>query len=170
MLIGSGVLEFWHPNFAILHRLSWSPLQQWKHYHGTQWLHQLSILAWPRGAVFICVDEQLNNSLYDWECTEQLSHACYVVLYMQRAAWLITQGYALFWRFAFITQPCVAKWSGKLGLKIWNRWEINPVTCMLKVCTATNDKNGCSYLPSEKKSMSCSLLLPDWMSRESVRV
>ena len=44
--IGSGVLEFWYPylltylhtpNFALLHRNSWSPLQQCKHYRAALW-------------------------------------------------------------------------------------------------------------------------------------
>ena len=39
-----GLREFWYPNFAILHRLSWWPLQQCKHYRATLWLVRATYL------------------------------------------------------------------------------------------------------------------------------
>jgi len=36
---GSGVSDI--PYFAILYRLSWSPLQQYRHYHATLWWYSI---------------------------------------------------------------------------------------------------------------------------------
>jgi len=68
MLICSGISKFWHPSFAILHRLSWSPLQQCKHYCVALWL---ATVSFPKCSSLVLFKNSWKHCIIDSEPFQQ---------------------------------------------------------------------------------------------------